>query len=207
MRREVIRKYVEKYSLGLIDVNNSLEEYEKFYKNMGFSESIKELVHEKITAQGRAVVMDIGCGNAGFLLDLKEIFKEKVETIGVDLLVPMKKPDKVVAGDVLDLELPKNVDFVFSFRALHEIGEPQKITEKIYASLAPKGRAFLSFRTMDLYVDSKGIAEIGQAEIKQLTQMVRRGKLLDFSVKGFEVSLKDEKGKKFTAGVNVFLAK
>lgn len=207
MRREVVRKYLEKYSLGVVDTHNSLEQYEGFFKNMGFKETIKGLVHDKVLKHGRAVVLDLGCGDAGFLHDLKKIFGEKVETIGVDLLVPEKKPDRAVPGDALEAELPSNADFVFSFRALHEIGAPEKIVEKVYNCLAPGGKAFLSFRTADLYVGGVGIAEIGEKEIRQLQKMVSKGRLKEFKVNGFEAVLEDEKGGKVTAGVNVFLEK
>lgn len=207
MRRETIKKYVEKYSLGVVDAKNSLDEYEKFFKNMGLAGTIRETVHQKITEQGRARVLDIGCGDGGFLADLKNIFNDKVETIGADLLAPEKKPDKMVVGDALEAEFPGNVDFVFSFRSLHEVGEPEKIIEKAYKCLALGGRAFLSFRTMDLYVGAVGIGEIGTSETKQLQQAVRKGKIKDFRLRGFEVRLTDENGKKFLAGVNIFLEK
>ncbi|MEM4261772.1 MAG: class I SAM-dependent methyltransferase, partial [Candidatus Diapherotrites archaeon] len=160
----------------------------------------------KTKEKEKVLVLDIGCGNAGFLLDLKKIFKEKIETIGIDLLVPQNKPDKIIAGDALDVDFPKNVDFVFSFRALHEIGEPEKIVKKTYESLAEQGKAFLSFRTSDLYSDKQGIAEIQEKEIKELQEMVSKGFLENFKVSGFEVVL--GKGKEeILAGVNIFLEK
>ncbi|MFH1391405.1 MAG: class I SAM-dependent methyltransferase [Candidatus Diapherotrites archaeon] len=207
MRKEVVKKYVEKYTLGVTEVENSLEQYNSFFQNMGFKEKIEDLIEKKLEDKVFVRIMDLGCGNGGFLADLKEKFGEQVHTIGLDLLAPEKHPDESVLGDAIESEFPKEIDFVFSFRTLHEIGEPEKIVEKIQNSLAEGGKAFLSFRTMDLYSGGKGIAELQEKEVKQLKQMVRSRKLKGFSVSGFEVSVKDEKGKNQTAGVNLFLEK
>ena len=40
MREELVKKYAEKYSADVLDVQNSLESYNGFYKNMGFEYSI-----------------------------------------------------------------------------------------------------------------------------------------------------------------------
>ncbi|HLC79279.1 MAG TPA: class I SAM-dependent methyltransferase [archaeon] len=207
MRREITKKYMDKYSLGVVDIENSLALYNSFYKNMGFSGTIQDLIEKKLEEKVFVSVMDIGCGNGGFLSELKKEFDEQVHTIGVDLLAPEKQPDKVIIGDALEVEYPKEVDFIFSFRSLHEVGESAKMVKKIYNSLANGGKAFLSFRTMDMYVGSIGIAEIGQKDISELEKMVRARKFENFMVGGFEVSVKDEKGKKHTAGINLFLEK
>lgn len=207
MRNEVVKKYIDKYSLGVVENENSLEQYASFFRNMGFKETIEELIRKKLEEKVFVRVMDLGCGNGGFLAALKKEFDEQVHTIGIDLMAAEKHPDEMVIGDALEVLFPKEIDFVFSFRSLHEIGEPEKIVEKVYDSLAKNGKAFLSFRTMDLYAGGKGLAEIGEKELKQLTQMVRKGKLNSLKIKGFEVSVKDEKGKAHTAGVNIFLEK
>jgi ubiquinone/menaquinone biosynthesis C-methylase UbiE len=206
MREEIIKKYVGKYSLDVVDNHNSLELYEGFFKNMGLKKTIKDMITEKIEGKGKVKVMDIGSGDCGFLHDLKKIFGEKIETIGIDLLVPEKKPDKIIPGDALEIDFPQNIDFVFSFRALHEIGEPEKIVKKVYNCLAKNGKAFLSFRTADLYFGGNGIGEIGEKEIKQLQKMVKNGRLGGFNVKGFEVIVANDK-ESIVAGVNIFLEK
>lgn len=206
MRHETIRKYLEKYSLRVIDSENSLQLYEFFFRNMGFKEKIVDLIEQRTKEKQKVLVLDIGCGNAGFLHDLKEIFREKIETIGIDILAPQNKPDKTIVGDALGVEFPKQVDFVFSFRALHEIGYPEKMVKKTYECLAEKGRAFLSFRAADLYSNIQGIAEIQEKEIKELQAMVQKGFLQDFKVRGFEVVL-GEGQDKILAGINIFLEK
>ena len=205
MRRETVKKYLDKYSLGVVEIENSLDSYNSFYRNMGFSEPIEKLVEKRLEDRVFVRVLDIGCGNGGFLADLKKIFDEHIHTIGADLLAPEHAPDQLVLGDALEAEFPKDLDFVFSFRSLHEIGGPQKMVEKIYASLADGGRAYLSFRTMDLYMGGKGIAEITSKDTKALQKMVRSRKLGSFKVEGFEVTVNGPEGGKHTAGVNVFL--
>ncbi len=207
MRRETIKKYLDKYSLGVVDIENSRESYNSFFKNMGFKETIEGLIEKRLEEKVFVRVMDIGCGNGGFLSDLKKIFDEGIHTIGVDLFTAEKAPDQIVVGDALDLELPVDVDFIFSFRALHEIGEPEKIVKKVYNSLAVGGKAFLSFRTLDICLGGKGIGEIHTKETSALQKMVQTRKLENFKVDGYEVTVNSEKGKKITAGVNVFLKK
>jgi len=207
MRNEIIKKYVDKYSLGVTDIENSLDLYEGYSKNMGFEDTIEQLIEKRLEDRVFVKVLDLGCGNGGFLSDLKKNFKDSVHTIGIDLLAPEKKPDEIVLGDALNSNWPSEVDFIFSFRVLHEIGEPEKIIEKAYNALAQGGKAFLSFRTMDLYIGQDGIAEIGTKEIKSLQKMVKSEKSSSFAVKGFEVSVKDSEGKSKVAGVNIFLEK
>jgi len=188
-------------------VENSLEQYNLFFKNMGFEQSIEQLIEDRLKGNVFVKVLDLGCGNGGFLADLRKKFGEQVHTIGADLLDAEKHPDEMIIGDALESSFPKEIDFVFSFRTLHEVGEPEKIVEKVYDSLAEGGKAYLSFRTLDMYSPEKGLAEIQEKEIKQLQEMVRSRKLKSFSVNGFEVTVKDDAGKKHIAGVNVFLEK
>ena len=171
MRNEIIKKYVDKYSLGVTDIENSLDLYEGYSKNMGFEDTIEQLIEKRLEDRVFVKVLDLGCGNGGFLSDLKKNFKDSVHTIGIDLLAP------------------------------------EKIIEKAYNALAQGGKAFLSFRTMDLYIGQDGIAEIGTKEIKSLQKMVKSEKSSSFAVKGFEVSVKDSEGKSKVAGVNIFLEK
>ncbi len=207
MRKETVKKYVKKYSLGLVEVENSIESYNSFFRNMGFPERIEELVRKKLEEKVFVRVMDIGCGNGGFLAGLKKLFDEGIHTIGVDLLAAENPPDEMIVGDAVEVPFPKEVDLVFSFRALHEIGFPEKIVEKVHNCLGRGGKAFLSFRTADLQAEGVGIAEIGEKEIKELQGMVRNRKLRGFKVNGFEVSVNSADGKKIVAGVNVFLEK
>ncbi|MBI4210330.1 MAG: class I SAM-dependent methyltransferase [Candidatus Diapherotrites archaeon] len=207
MRREIVKKYLEKYSLGVVDAGNSIDSYNSFCRNMGIGSGIEAMIGERLEEKVFVKVMDIGCGDCGFLGELKKMFGEHVHTIGVDLLAPLNGPDHMVIGDALEAAFPREVDFVFSFRAMHEIGEPEKMVKKVYACLAPGGRAFLSFRTMDLHAGVQGMGEIGEKEVKALRKMVRSRKLGNFIVDGREVSVSGVNGKKLTAGVNVFLEK
>ena len=206
-RKEVVKKYLDKYSLGVMETENSLGLYNDFFRNMGFKERIEGLIEKKLGEKVFVRVLDIGCGNAGFLSDLKKKFGESVHTIGIDLLAPGKKPDEMIAGDALEAQFPEEVDFVFSFRSLHEVGEPEKIVQKVHSSLAEGGKAFLSFRTMDLLLGKTGLGQLREREVKALSKMVNEGKLSGFEVRGFEVSVKDQEGHDKVAGINVFLEK
>ncbi len=207
MREETVKKYLDKYSTGVVETENSLEKYNTFFKNMGFKETIEQLISKRLDDRVFVRVLDIGCGDGGFLADLKKQFDEQVHTIGIDLIAAPRNPDEMITGDALTVKFPKDIDFVFSFRTLHEIGEPEKMVGKIYESLTEGGKAFLSFRTLDLYAPGKGLAEIGSADVKNLQKIIRSRKLSSFKVDGFEAIVKDEKGKKHTAGVNIFLEK
>jgi len=207
MRPETVKKYIDKYSLGVVEIENSLEQYNSYLRNMGIDEPVEKLIEKRLSEKVFVKIMDVGCGNGGFLSDIKKVFEDSVHTIGVDLLAAEKHPDEMVIGDALELQFPPEVDFIFSFRSMHEIGEPEKMIAKIYNSLSAGGRAFLSIRTMDMYLGGRGIAEIGEKDIKLLQRIVREGKMGGIKAGGFEVSVKDYGGKKHVAGINIILEK
>src|SRR3989344_25479 len=98
MRRETVKKYLDKYSLGVVEIENSLDSYNSFYRNMGFSEPIEKLVEKRLEDRVFVRVLDIGCGNGGFLADLKKIFDEHIHTIGADFLAPEHAPEQLLLG-------------------------------------------------------------------------------------------------------------
>ncbi|MBI5553122.1 MAG: class I SAM-dependent methyltransferase [Candidatus Diapherotrites archaeon] len=209
MRESVVRKYADQYALGVKDARNSLEQYNSFLHNAGIASSVEDLVRGALTRKPLVRVMDVGCGNGGFLRDLKTVFGKQVQTVGVDLVNPEFEPDEMRVGDALALEFSSDYDLIFSFRSLHEIGEPELITLKIYFALGKGGKAFLSFRTADFLSGSVGLAEITEHEISFLQRLAREKKLAGFSVNVKEVFFpqQPDSGKKTMAGVNVFLEK
>ena len=139
--------YRKKYELGVIDVSNSLEAYNRFLVNASELKPLGEFVSEALRTKQKVRVLDIGCGTAGTLHDLKQKFGKKIETVGIDLIAfPKKNADLGLIGDAFELEWPSGFDLVFSFRSLHEIGNARKLITKVSHCLAPGGVALLLFR-------------------------------------------------------------
>ena len=134
------------------DRDNSVESYNGFLSNVGERKTLQQFIDSVIKRKGKAVVLDVGCGNAGALMELKKLYGAKVEVRGIDLEQAESKESKIdvfVQGDFLGKELPQKNDLVFSFRALHETGDIETAVEKIEKSLAPLGKAVLLVRVRD----------------------------------------------------------
>ncbi len=142
-----VEYYRQKYELGLVDVANSLEQYNEFLANLGEEKTLEEMVKQQLRLKKRLRILDVGCGNAGALKDLKKKFGAKIETIGLDLVpFPFANADKSIVGNALEKELPQKCDFVFSFRTLHEIGFSEGLVKEVCRCLALHGTALLAFR-------------------------------------------------------------
>ena len=182
------------------EASNSLEFYNKFLSNVGEKKTLQQLVESIIKRKGKAVVLDIGCGDAGALAELKKIYGDKIEVRGIDsedLDADKKiKVDVFVKGDFLDKELPQKNDLVFSFRALHESGELEISVEKIEKSLAPLGKAVLLIRIRDENGALEGNMQEEDEEF--IVKSAKKGKLGKSSVK--IVAAFDEK-REFITGV------
>ncbi|MBU0635666.1 class I SAM-dependent methyltransferase [Candidatus Micrarchaeota archaeon] len=151
---ELVERYKKKYAIGLVDVNNSLSTYNKFLHNIGVESSLEEIVLQIIKRKKKVRILDIGCGNAGVLCDLKNLFKDRVETIGMDLIAfSPQNADRSIIGNALQKRFPAQCDLVFSFRSLHEIGLASILVSKVCNGLAPKGMAFLAFRLHSIVND------------------------------------------------------
>jgi SAM-dependent methyltransferase len=146
-----VEYYRQKYEMGLVDVANSLEQYNGFLHNLGEEKTLEEQLKEQLRFKKRLRILDIGCGNAGALKDLKKKFGAKIETIGLDLIpFPSLNADKSVVGNALEKELPSKCDFVFSFRTLHEIGFSEGLVKEVCRCLSLHGTALLAFRLRSL---------------------------------------------------------
>jgi len=146
-----VEYYRQKYELGLVDIANSLEQYNEFLRNLGEEKSLEEMLKEHLRLKKRLRILDIGCGNAGALKDLKKKFGPKIETVGLDLVpFPSANADKSIVGNALEKELPQKCDFVFSFRTLHEIGFSEGFVKEICRCLALHGTALLAFRLRNI---------------------------------------------------------
>jgi ubiquinone/menaquinone biosynthesis C-methylase UbiE len=158
-----IEYYRQKYSLGLVDISNSLEKYDSFLSNLGEEKTLEEMIGKLLQFKRKMRILDIGCGNAGALKELKKKFGKRIETIGMDLVpFPTLNADHGIIGNALEKKLPNNCDLVFSFRTLHEIGSSEVMVKEICRILAPEGTALLAFR---LRTFSNGVLEwIGEME-------------------------------------------
>ena len=188
------------------DTGNSLEMYNKFLSNVGEKKTLQQLVESIIKRKGKAVVLDVGCGNAGALAELKKIYNSKIEVRGIDLegldADEKSKVDVFVGGDFLEKKLPQKNDLVFSFRSLHEVGEIEKIVSKIEQSLAPLGKAVLLIRVRDENGALEG--EVQEDDEEFIVKLAKKGKMGKSNAK--IVAAFDE-NRKFITGVVLKLEK
>ncbi len=143
-----IHHYVEKYSLGVILRDNTLNEYNTFLRNLGEHSSLEKIAAEYVKRKGSCRILDIGCGNGQALHELKQHVSSLVHTIGIDLL-PLhdhRMLDQFVQGNVHDVPLPSECDIIVSFRALHEIGSLEQLLPRVTRALGKSGRAYLWIR-------------------------------------------------------------
>jgi len=157
------------------DSVNLLELYNKFLENVGEKKTLQQLVESAIKRKGKAVVLDVGCGNAGALHELKKRYGAGVETRGIDMEQTEQAIDLFVKGDFLKAELPQKNDLVFSFRTLHEAGETEKIVSKIEQSLAPLGKAVLLIRVRDENGALEG--EMKESDEEFIVKLARKARL------------------------------
>lgn len=140
--------YREKYEQGVIRRDHTLNLYNQFLENLGEKQSLEELVARILVRKKIVRILDIGCGNGNALAELKQLFGEKVYTLGIDLIPPDTKEnvDEFLEGDVHEVPIPMECDLILSFRALHEMGNLSKLIPKLAKSLTPGGRAYLWIR-------------------------------------------------------------
>ena len=130
-----------------MDVSNSLAVYDSFLQNLGEEKKLEDWILELLKKKKHIRMLDIGCGKAGALFELKKKFGKKIETIGLDLVAfPKKNADQSIAGNALEEPFPKNCGLILSFRVLHEIGHANQMVLKICDALAKNGVALLAFR-------------------------------------------------------------
>ena len=145
--------YKLKYSTGVGDKSNTLQDYDRFLANSGEQFSLEDFVSHQLLHTRCVRILDIGCGNAGALKGLRKQFGHRVHTMGLDLIdfdLATNKIDQKIIGDARTIALPKNLDLALSFRALHEIGNMPIVLPQITKSLSPSGIALLSVRVHDV---------------------------------------------------------
>lgn len=133
----------------ITDRANSIAKYDFFLKNMRAETTLEKEVKKVLARKKNCRLLDLGCGQAEALKELKEKFGDKATIIGIDLL-PVSGLDEFVEGKVPQCVFPQKIDLAFSFRAMHEFSPIEKFFEKLSTCLASGGKAFLSVRCQQL---------------------------------------------------------
>lgn len=136
------------------DRANSLQKYNFFLKNMQAKTTLKKEVELVLERKPICRVLDIGCGEAQALKELKQIFGENVFAIGIDLIDTEKEGlDQFIRANAVETVFPANLDLVVSFRSIHFFHPIQKVFKSVFQSLAQSGKAFLSVRCQQMVLD------------------------------------------------------
>ena len=128
--------------------SNSLKEYEFYFAQASPEKGLEDIIQEIISEKGKCRLMDIGCGNAEALSELKEKFADKLHTTGIDLSEAGKLPDAFIKGDAITEAFPIEIDITVCFRVAHEIGSIRKLFEKTMACLSVDGTAYFLIRAL-----------------------------------------------------------
>lgn len=193
------KEYKKLYSLGIKDRNNSMQDYNFFLKNLGVKK-LEELVEEREKPR----VLDIGCGEGNALKELKKLYREKVYTTGIDLVKPesIEGIDSFIEGNALEEEFGEQ-DIVVSFRALHEIGSLEEISEKTAECLKERGIAVLSARIQN---ENGFLGEMKQKDLEFTEKLSETKKWKNCKVKVFGKILSVQ-GKNVLEGATIVLEK
>ncbi len=93
-------------------------------------------------------ILDVGCGNGGFLLQMKSRGYEVEGTEWTEQSaqrIPQKSKIPVHTGDLLDLDLPeKEYDAITAWHVFEHLRKPNETLEKIRLLLKPGGYFILS---------------------------------------------------------------
>ncbi|HLC36923.1 MAG TPA: class I SAM-dependent methyltransferase [archaeon] len=200
-------KYRKKYSLNVVDRSNSIKLYNSFLEKFSPILSLESLIDSALSEKNKITVFDLGCGEGQALKELKEIYKDKIKVMGLDLLPAKAALDEFIEGSALEKDFPKEVDLLFSFRAMHEMDSMKKLIEKIISSLALHGKAVLSIRLIDLIdSDPKFSGEITAEDIKFLQKILREKSFLNSIVSGKEVLI-NVQGVSLLTGIYLLIEK
>lgn len=98
-------------------------------------------------------ILDIGCGNGGFLLQMKSLgfTVEGTEWSAQSAArVPHETGITVHVGDLLSLDLPRNsFDLITLWHVFEHLRDPRKVMERIDELLSPVGTLILSLPNAD----------------------------------------------------------
>lgn len=204
------------------DREGNLAAYELYFRNMELGFGLKQAIEKKLAGKENVRVLDIGCGKATALRELKQIFGENIYAIGIDA-IKEENPgiDEFIHGSALETVFPGDCDIIVSFRAIHEIGHIKKVAEKVEKALSKNGEAFLSIRCQEFRETRvENLGKINQQDIDFLLEIIEKKKFNSLKVSGKEVPvlmhgvIVDKKtgetrvgALRYIAGVNLFLKK
>ena len=100
----------------------------------------------------RGVVLDVGCGDGGFLLQLRRRGHqvEGTERTSESALVPTAAGLRVHVGDLLGLDLPDGAyDLVTLWHVFEHLARPEATLQRIHRLLRPGGVVLLSMPNAD----------------------------------------------------------
>ncbi|MDO8634430.1 MAG: methyltransferase domain-containing protein [archaeon] len=169
------------------DRSNSIEKYDFFLKNMGAETTLEKEVEKALQRKQTARILDIGCGEAQALSELKKKFGKQVHTIGIDLL-DSGNPDEFIKGNAAEVNFPKDVDLAVSFRAMHLLHPLKKVFEASCKSLAPHGKAFFSVRCQQIAGGQLLFhGNLDSVDMSFLKQIAKEGKFCKAKIRAVEV--------------------
>ncbi len=112
-----------------------------------FSFYVKNLYFKIPRSVTEGKVMDVGCGNGGYIMLLK---KMGWEVYGIDIstnaLEKIKQDAKthVLTGELIEQDLPENkFDLVTMWHSLEHMRDPREILRKIYSITKPGGKLLI----------------------------------------------------------------
>ncbi|MBN2127328.1 MAG: methyltransferase domain-containing protein [Candidatus Diapherotrites archaeon] len=188
----------------LLEKENSLKKYNLFLQRISPSLSIELLAEIQLKKNKKIKVMDLGCGNAGALKELKKKFKEKIHCIGLDAVeFNEKEIDEKIIADAMKIKFPKEIDLIFSFRTIHLIGSVKELLNKTTVSLSSGGAAVYSIRIRNNLNFEGKITELDELFLKKI---IAEKHFNDCEVKGEIVSINVEVTP-LIQGINLFLKK
>lgn len=102
-----------------------------------------KLIQKKLKNKNRLMILDVCSGEGIFLRDLKNIFKNKIETHSIDLKRTKEKIDKQHIGSIENYVFKQKFDIITSTFGLQYTQNFPLVFEKICNSLNANGTAII----------------------------------------------------------------
>jgi MoaA/NifB/PqqE/SkfB family radical SAM enzyme/2-polyprenyl-3-methyl-5-hydroxy-6-metoxy-1,4-benzoquinol methylase len=118
---------------------------EKLNNQFGFPRQIKKIAKSLSENKEQVRVLDVGCGSGSALDVFRQVFKEEIETTGLDidedvLELVVKKGHKVIKARIEEVALPENYfDIIYSSNVIEHIADPLGMMKKVSNALKSNG--------------------------------------------------------------------